>query len=239
MEETSFLYGFLVGQVALILAGFFLLKHLVFSPKKSDKYTRIIVMASNNNSKDETTKEDAPALISLINEFIQSIYFTSLFDSQLRAFVQIANNLINERIRESNVQGNVALSQLLLEKAPKIKCLNCLTDRKRECYAIEFEWNDAGEITAEGEIGTFGIYLPFSSVVQVQHIALGFELEIDHLLITVIVRSVKIAFEMENTLGHPIQIKDTHKKIESLLKSYILAALQTDVLNKSFMFPIK
>ena len=239
MEEISFLYGFLVGQVVLLLTGLFFLKQLFFSPTKSNKYTKIII-ASNNHNKGEAIKKDTPNLVALINDLVRNFYSTLLFNSQLKEFLQKINILINERIKESSLQGSVTLSQLLLEKSPKIKSLNCLKNiRGHEYYAIELEWNNAGQFTAEGEIGTFGINLPFLSTVQIQHIALGFELEIGHLLFTVTVRSVEIDFEMENTLGHPLQLKDSHKKIETLLKSYIYAVLQSDIVNRSFMFPIK
>jgi hypothetical protein len=241
MEDLSFLYGFFVGQVVLLLTLLFLLKNYVFSPVKTDKYTRIIVASQRIYGKNEMAKDDPLVFLSLINEFAKNIFTSLAFNTQLKAFMENVNFMLNEGLRESSLQGKIFLSQLLLEKAPHLTALNRANGAKSndESFMAELECNAVGQIRAEGEVGTFGIYLPFLSIIQVEQISLAFEFSICNSIITLIVKRIEIAFDMDNTFGHPLQLKDTHKKIESLLKNYIYALLQSDILNKPFLFPIK
>lgn len=223
-DEWTFLYGFFVGQLVLMGTVWFLLRQFILTRGKQ-KYEPLSI------SRRKTTEENIIGNeLDAINFVIKQLHDSTFFEN---ALTELSLYLNQTAPTLHPLLNTISLQAIQLEAPPHIQRLK----RTESGLDVGVEWTKGPFAMVKGEIGRYGLYLPFSAKLSLQLFRAQGNIQVNSNTLTIHVGAFDFDLDSHITVGHAVQLNDTQGLLKEILDS-LIKRHSSQILSSPIQIPI-
>ena len=223
------MYGFFVGQLVLVVTAWFLVKQFLLSSKsrKDGKYEPLrITRESAGMKKTESTSSGVEVLNHLLRELHSSVLLESILQ-KASLHLNSQTTLIHPFLYD------LKLDAVQLAEPPILTYLGTIG----KTLKVSVEWSSGPRAQVRGELGRYGVYLPFTANLRLLHLQAMACIELQRDSVQVQVEDVQLDLDSDVAVGHAVKLHDTQGHLRELLHSMVKKQT-AQLIVKPFIIPL-